>query len=60
MNCDLETQLIIVTNNTKLQQSFHKEKSDIFKSATLYTNEGEVFKTPFWVRLVLRMFKNYF
>lgn len=59
LNCDLESQLIIVTNNKKLQQNFHTEKSDIFKSTSLYIPESE-FKAPLWVRLVLRMFKNYF
>lgn len=60
LNCDLESQLVIVTNNKKLQNSFHTEKCDIYKSTSLYIPESEVFKTPFWVRFVLRIFKNYF
>lgn len=60
LNCDLESQIIIVTNNTKLQHNLHSEKSDIFQSTSLYIPEGDVLKTPLWVRFVLRMFKNYF
>ncbi|XP_015366256.1 PREDICTED: CDP-diacylglycerol--glycerol-3-phosphate 3-phosphatidyltransferase, mitochondrial [Diuraphis noxia] len=59
LNCDLESQLIIVTNNKKLQQNFHTEKNYVYESTSLYIPEGE-FKAPLWVRLVLRVFKNYF
>lgn len=60
LNCDLESQLIIVTNNKQLQHNFHTEKCEIFKSTSLYVPEVDAFQTPFWVRFVLRIFKNYF
>lgn len=60
LKCDLESQLLIVTNNKKLQQNFQTEKCDIFKSTSLYAPEGDILKSPFWVRFVLKIFKNYF
>lgn len=60
LNCDLESQLIIITNNTKLQKNFDVEKCGIYKSISLYNPDSNPIKTPLWVRLVLRIFKNYF
>ncbi|XP_050428108.1 CDP-diacylglycerol--glycerol-3-phosphate 3-phosphatidyltransferase, mitochondrial [Adelges cooleyi] len=60
LNCDLESQLVIVTDNKNLQNKFHTEKFDIFKSTALYSPDSEKLIAPLWVRFVLKVFKNYF
>ncbi|XP_050536024.1 CDP-diacylglycerol--glycerol-3-phosphate 3-phosphatidyltransferase, mitochondrial [Daktulosphaira vitifoliae] len=60
LNCDLESQIIILTDNQKLQKTFFMEKCDSYKSAIIYTPNCEKLIVPLWIRFVLKIFKNYF
>lgn len=60
---DLEAQLAIITNNEELRSKFHHERMKLFQYGTLVTSE--TFKhssrmPPFWGRLFMRIFRNFF
>ncbi len=60
---DLEAQLAIVTSNEELGAKFHRERVRLFQYGTSVTSE--TFKhlsraPPFWGRLFMRIFRNFF
>jgi len=54
---DLETQIVIVTENTDLQKEFHQECQQLYKMGLPAETERKV---PFWVYGYVALFRSYF
>ncbi|CAM4836987.1 unnamed protein product [Rotaria magnacalcarata] len=63
IQCDLEVQLAILTDNEELRTKFREERIRLFQYGTLVTSNA--FKqlsrlVPFWGPLLMRIFRNFF
>ena len=60
VNRDLETQICLVTTNTKLQKNLQLECDNLYKLGATAEQELTNRPVPKWVRAVVSLFRNYF
>lgn len=63
VNKDLETQIVVITKNEKLQDALHEEQARLFSCAKPITRKTFLQKDrvpPAWVCAVVLFFRYYF